>query len=229
LSSGSKRSAKPPELAAWQLTAIDRVAASRLASEVVLGGGSALAAVYLHHRTSEDLDFFLMRELETAELTGLAASLRSRTLKTEVEVVGPRTSILLLKGSKSMGRLDFAFYPYDAVGRRKRWRGLTVESLEDMTVNKVQAVLTRARPRDFVDLYFLLREGPLRDLRSLLDLVRAKFDVGSHAMGLAGRLLLARDIKELPRMIRPVTLPELVAFFEERARGLLQSEPDPPR
>lgn len=88
--------------------------------------------------------------------------------------------------------------------------------------NKVQAVLTRNQPRDFVDLYFLLREGPLRELDALLELVRAKFDVGPHRLGLAARLLLVGDVRELPRMIRPVTRRELVAFFEERARELMR-------
>jgi hypothetical protein len=151
--------------------------------------------LHLHHRTSEDLDFFLSRELEPAELAPLAASLKTASMKTELEVVGPRTSLVLVRGTKHIGRVDFAFYPFDPVGRRTRWRGLTVESLQDMTVNKLQAVLTRNQPRDFVDLYFLLREGPLRDLDQLLDLVRAKFDVGPHRLGLAARLLLACEVK----------------------------------
>ena len=126
--------------------------------------------------------------------------------------------------TSGIGRIDFAFYPFDPIGRRKSWRGLSVESLEDMTVNKLQAVLTRNQPRDFVDLYFLLQEGPLRDLDALLDFVRAKFDVGPHRLGLATRLLLAREVKELPRMIRPIKLAEMADFFEARARDLARSE-----
>lgn len=225
MKSGSKNTdARPPELSAWQHRALAKVAASPIGRELVFGGGAALSVLHLHHRTSEDLDFFLSRELEPAELAPLAASLETASLKTEIDVVGPRTSLLLMRGSKPVGRIDFAFYPFDPVGRRTRWRGLTVESLQDMTVNKLQAVLTRNQPRDFVDLYFLLREGPLRDLDQLLDLVRAKFDVGPHRLGLAARLLLACEVKELPRMIRPVMLRDVVAFFEERARDLARSE-----
>jgi len=225
LKSGSKKSgARPPELAAWQHRVIDVVAASRIGPELVFGGGAALAALHLHHRTSEDLDFFATREIEPTELSPLAASLETGTTTTEVDVVGPRTSLTLVRRSRYVGRIDFAYYPFDPVGRRTRWRGLAVESLEDMTVNKLQAVLTRNQPRDFVDLYFLLREGPLRDLDGLLGLVRAKFDVAPHRLGLAARLLLVRDVKELPRMIRRVTLREMVKFFEERARDLARSE-----
>jgi predicted nucleotidyltransferase component of viral defense system len=190
----------------------------------VFGGGAALAALHLHHRKSEDLDFFITRELEPGELATLAARLRKGTMTTDVEVVGPRTSLLLLRGTKYVGRIDFAYYPFEPVGRRTTWRGLTVESLEDMSVNKLQAILTRNQPRDFVDLYFLLREGPLRDLDELLGYVRAKFDVGSHRLGLAARLLLIREVKELPKLLRRVSLKELIAFFEGKARELGQAE-----
>jgi predicted nucleotidyltransferase component of viral defense system len=199
---------------------LDRVAATPLAREVVFGGGAALAALHLHHRRSEDVDFFATRMIETAELQPLVRALKTAATQPSLEVVGPRTSLVLSRGAHRMGRIDFAFYPFEPIDRRSEWRGLRVESLLDMTVNKLQAVLTRNQPRDFVDLYFLLREGPERDLRRLLDLVRAKFDVGPHVMGLAARLLLAREIVELPQLIRPVTLRELGDFFEEKARDL---------
>jgi hypothetical protein len=225
LRSGSKKSRdRPRELATWQHLALERIAASRIGRELVFGGGAALSALYLHHRISEDLDFFIDRELEPGEAASLAGCLRRPTISTQLEVIGPRTSVILTRRSGYVGRVDFAFYPFEPVGRRTLWQGLTVESVEDMTVNKLQAVLTRNQSRDFVDLYFLLREGPLRDLRGLLELVRAKFDVGPHRLGLAARLLLAREIKELPKMIRRVRLSEMKTFFEDLARGLARSE-----
>ena len=126
---------------------------------------------------SEDLDFFLTRELESGELRPLTRSLVAGGVRIDEQQVGPRRTLLLYKGSKELGRIDFAFYPYDPIARRERWRGLVVESLLDMTVNKLQALLTRFRPRDFVDLYFLLREGPEPDLDRLLDFVATELRV----------------------------------------------------
>jgi predicted nucleotidyltransferase component of viral defense system len=223
--SGSKKtSSRPRELSAWQQRALGVVAESGLAKELAFGGGAALAAVHLHHRTSEDLDFFLMRPVEPHEAESIGRVLATSSTRVDIEVVGPRTSLLLRRGRGVFGRIDFAFYPFDPIGRRTSWRGLAVESLLDMTVNKVQAILTRLQPRDFVDLFFLLREGPQKDLDKLLDLVRAKFDVGAHRMGLAARLLLVHDLRDLPRMIRPVKLEELVAFFELCAHDLTRSK-----
>lgn len=53
------------------------------------------------------------------------------------------------------------------------------------------AVLTRNQPRDFVDLYFLLREGLCEILDQLLELVRAKFDVDHIVLGTVRYLTLA--------------------------------------
>ena len=212
---------RAPELAAWQERALDVVSHASLANELVFGGGAALAAVHLHHRTSADLDFFLTRQIEREEAVPIARALTTASMSIEVEVAGPRTSLLLRRRRSAIGRIDFAFYPYEPIGRRTRWRGLTVEALGDMTVNKVQAVLTRFQPRDFVDLFFLLQEGPERDLVRLLNFARAKFEVGPSTMGLAARLLLVHDIRELPEMIRPVDVPTLVEFFEGRVRDLM--------
>jgi L-amino acid N-acyltransferase YncA len=45
------------------------VVESDIAPEVAFGGGAALAAIHLHHRTSEDLDFFLTRHAHREVLT----------------------------------------------------------------------------------------------------------------------------------------------------------------
>lgn len=222
--SGSKRGVRPPELAAWQDRALRAVGESDIAPELAFGGGAALAAIHLHHRTSEDLDFFLTRPLDPLEVEQLGRAIATKTTRVDIEVVGPRTSLVLRRASGPFGRIDFAYYPFEPIGRRTSWRGLAVESLVDMTVNKVQAILTRQQPRDFVDLYFLLQEGPERRLDKLLDLARAKFDVGAHPMGLAARLLLVHDVRELPNMIRRVEIRDLVEFFDEKAQDLVRKK-----
>lgn len=167
------------------------MARDQLASVVTFGGGTALAAAYLHHRLSEDLDFFSEREVEQQE--------------------------------RQVGHIDFAFYPFEPIDRPTRWAGLRVDSLLDMTVNKVQALLTRAKPRDYVDLHFLLKHGPETDLLRLLSYVRSKFGTGADPLSLAERFLRASEVRELPRMLKPVSLDELVDRFGELARLLTRA------
>ena len=223
MSSGSKRRpGAPPELLGWQVDLLATVARSRLGASLVFGGGAALAAVYLHHRLSEDLDFFLEREVEPADLRPITRALTRQGISVDQNVLGPRRSLVLSRNGRELGKVDLAYYPYAPIGRRPLWSRLRVESLIDMAVNKVQAALTRTQARDLVDLYFLLQEGPERDLDRLLDLVRAKFDAGGDRLALASRLLMVREIRELPRLLRPVTREALVAFFEDRARQLVR-------
>ena len=68
------------------------------------------------------------------------------------------------------------------------------------------------------------QEGPERRLDKLLDLARAKFDVGAHRMGLAARLLLVHDVRELPKMIRRVQIQDLIAFFELKVQELARKQ-----
>jgi predicted nucleotidyltransferase component of viral defense system len=228
LRSGSKKGPtrrRPPELAAWQRHVIDVVAASPLAEVATFGGATALSAVYLHHRRSLDLDFFFVDTVDPAELAIIARAVTRGSQRAEIRVVGPRHMLVLSSKRGEVGHVDFAHYPFDPIERPTRWRGLRVDSLVDMTVNKVQAVLTRARERDFVDLFFLLREGPERDIDRLLSFARAKFDVAASTVTLAESLLRVEDMLELPDMLRPVDLDELRSYFVELARELVRHGP----
>jgi predicted nucleotidyltransferase component of viral defense system len=224
LKSGSKKrpTAQPPELTPWQVKVVDLIARDPLAKVVTFGGGTALSAAYLHHRLSEDIDFFSLREIQQYEIASFAKALNAAGFIVNQEVTGPRRKLALLKNKRAVGHVDLSFYPFDPIDRPTQWHGLRVDSLLDMTVNKVQAVLTRAKARDYLDLYFMLREGPETNLERLLSYVRAKFDTGADALVLADRFLEASEIEELPKMIRPVRLNDMVRGFEQLARKLMR-------
>lgn len=214
-----------PELKAWQNRLLDAIAISPVAGRCTFGGATALSAVYLHHRTSEDLDFFFPTEVSTSDVAIVRDAVRALRLTVEVQAQPLRIALILKQHGKEVGHVDLAHYPYDPVGRVTKWRGLRVDSLLDHAVNKTQAVLTRARDRDFVDLYFLLREGPEQDIERLLSLARAKFDMGPNRMDAAERLLVATEITDLPSMLRRVSLKAFHAFFEALARTLVRRGP----
>ena len=91
------------------MTVLDEVAGSSLASEAVFGGGAALAARHLHHRRSEDVDFFFTREVTAGEVRPLARALvRGGMQIIEELVVGPRRSLLRAKFDAGADRLTLA-------------------------------------------------------------------------------------------------------------------------
>lgn len=218
----TRKALASPELSSWQLDVLETVRSSPLARDLVFGGGAALSAVYLHHRTSIDLDFFVARELREGDLLKLKRSLTIEGVLSDEHIHGPHRSLVLRVDQEPLGKIDFAYQPHDPLDRRKVWKGFKVESLLDMTANKVQTVLTRFQPRDYVDLYFLLREGPERDLERLLELVREKFESGADHFALANRLMAGRMIEDLPAMIRPLDIEDLRQFFWDLARTLIR-------
>lgn len=217
-----KRASRASELSTWQRRVLDIVKDSSIPEIAKFGGGAALSAVFLHHRRTADLDFFLDRPLQPADLRGIARAIARDGTRIDEQVVGSLTSLVLLDSGRPYGKIDFSFYPANEVEAATVWNGLRVESLRDMTVNKVGAFLNRNQARDYVDLYFLLQEGPERDLVRLLDLLRAKLDLSADPLTMASRLLGARAIVDLPDMIRPLELSDLRAFCFEKARELVR-------
>lgn len=167
----------------------------RGAHKVMFKGGTALRIVYHSPRFSEDLDFsgfgVSLREIEDwiAETAG------------RMEQSGVLTSIQESKRTSGgyLGILEPAFADYhvrivlEISLRRKeapKGRGVLIASdlvpaytvmpipEEVLVEEKLQALLTRKKPRDFFDCYFMLRKGmiPPAKRRLLLQVKGALLD-----------------------------------------------------
>ncbi|GFP32767.1 hypothetical protein HKBW3S42_01073, partial [Candidatus Hakubella thermalkaliphila] len=121
--------------------------------ELYFTGGSALSAYYLHHRLSEDLDFFTPAE-DMIQLI-------SRKLLQSLEKKGIKKSFVEMitsRGSESM-KIQIALDSPYRLERTKEIDGVRVDSLIDIAAGKLLALFGRAAERDFVDIYFLIKEG----------------------------------------------------------------------
>ena len=61
----------------WQKATIEYVFAQPDAAHFYLSGGTALAAYYLNHRASDDLDFFSEQDFPTTTVQRIAGGLRT--------------------------------------------------------------------------------------------------------------------------------------------------------
>ncbi|GMV15596.1 MAG: hypothetical protein AMXMBFR56_38200 [Polyangiaceae bacterium] len=68
-----------------------------------------------------DLDFFMMRQIEPGELRDVVEALRKLRFGVEERTLGPRTMLVLSSRGREVGHVDFAYYPYDPVGRHTQW------------------------------------------------------------------------------------------------------------
>lgn len=135
-----------------------------------------LSAVYLHHRRSQDLDFFSDGPFSHDEIIGFIRELRRalRLKAIEEKKIFNRWEFFLHDDEEI--RLEFVHYDHPKLKPRKRWKGIFIDSLDDIAANKMMALFDRDEPKDLIDLYFLFRKGDY-SVERLLKMVEQKFGV----------------------------------------------------
>lgn len=192
-----------------------------------LTGGTALAEFYLRHRYSEDIDLFTLDDeaftLASDSLPAIAVALGG-THEERVATIHFRQVFIRVPGQPEL-KLDLVREVGPQFGEPQCFSGIIVDSLLNVAVNKVRTLFGRAAAKDFVDLYFLLRAG--FDLDELMELAKEK-DPGFTEFYFAGMLREVRRVQHLPRMIKPLTVAELQAFFTPLAEQIMLKA-KPPR
>jgi len=194
---------------------LDLVRALQRRAPSHLAGGAALSGVHLAHRLSDDVDLFC-HDAET--LRDLVRELPSAGRECGVEIVLVRDAGSFVHASVRMPdrrlELDLVHESLpDIEPPPPPVEGVVVESLADLRAAKLTCVLSRAEPRDLVDLLFLDRAGfpPERDLALAL-----QKDAGIDP-GVLAWLLRDFPVSPMPRMLVPLTEQELARFRDELA------------
>lgn len=185
-----------------------------------LAGGTALSAYYYFHRLSDDLDFFTEEPFsQRDEILPLI-----HELKQEIEAKEMRYQRLYDRhlyffsfDSEEELKMEFSFYPFPALSPRQKHNGILIDSLEDIAAGKLMAMLDRFDPKDFVDMYFLLQDFSLDEIRSFAE---KKFDLQIDDVFLGSELLKAEKISALPVMNKPLSKEEMKDCFFEKVKAL---------
>jgi predicted nucleotidyltransferase component of viral defense system len=121
-----------------------------------LAGGTALA-LQIGHRVSVDFDFFsekqfstdvLYRELQKAGLKPIIQQETEGTLTAMVNEV----------------KISMFHYPYPFLDKKLNWKEIDIAGMIDIAAMKIMAIIQRGAKRDFVDLYFILKDIPFRKI-----------------------------------------------------------------
>lgn len=180
-------------------------------------GGTALSVFYLHHRESEDLDFFSERGFSQEKVIAFMKEFIERcgcksTLR-QPEGIDILIYSLTFPNGEQL-KIDFNHYPYKRVEQSRTIDGLVVDSLRDIATNKLLTINQRTDVKDFVDLYFLLKEFTIWDL---LYGVEAKFGMKLDMVMVASDFVKVEEFDFLPKMLVPLTTNELIDFFRKQA------------
>ena len=165
-------------------------------SSFYLSGGTALS-IQLGHRESEDLDFFSQNPFKP-EL--IEQQLLEYGSLSETEL-SHGTLNTYLNGMK----LQFLYYPYRLIKPVVDWEGIHLSSVIDIACTKLQTVGMRGSRKDFIDIFFLLKE---MTLETILTYTKEKYLESDYSETHILKSLVYFDdaeVQPMPRMHQDVS------------------------
>lgn len=202
----------------WQKKAILFIASSDKLSNFYLSGGTALAGYYLYHRVSDDLDLFSYENIDSIFIHKIAEDLKDivGTSKMRFSRLYDRNQFFYAVNDDEY-KVEFTKYPFPHLEKTNVFDGLKVDSEYDIAVNKLLTIVDRFEPKDFVDLYFLLKKYSLDNLRSG---VEKKFGTKLDSITIGSSFSRVKNVSALPKMIEDLSIDKLKDFFSTEAKKL---------
>lgn len=199
-----------------------------------LTGGTALSEFYLHHRCSDDLDFFTRKQGPLAQdfqhildlVPSLGLTITSKNPKSAEHLI----VFVSANDEQNHLKIEFARDVPARLAQPTVCEGVTIDSFEDIATNKICAILSRqpSEPKDFYDLYFILKESQFT-LDYLISRAREKealLDSEEGILIFAANLLTVQNLplmRELePRMVKQTSAEQLKDFLLPLAIELSQ-------
>jgi len=213
-----------PVLTPYQVHILKTFFASNLGQQFFLTGGTALAAFYLGHRQSQDLEFFTLQDFELLELEKIIERIAanvSTAVKTKVKTSDYTEIYLENKKENWIQRLDFIKEQPIVFGERVKVDGVIIDSLENIASNKILTIYGRLEPKDYLDLYFILKETEL-DFTELFEKAKKK-DTGLHEFYFAN--IIAEAVEKLgrfPKTLKPFDSRDLLDFYSKLGEKMLK-------
>lgn len=192
-----------------------------LCQSFYLTGGTALAEFYLHHRYSEDLDFFSEHEFEPQSVSVFWQKIKQTVgiKKVDFEQSFNR-NLFFLHLDKEVIKTEFTYFPFPRIEAKKKIGGLAIDSLLDIAVNKIFTIYQKPRARDFIDLHFIIQKNKKLTIADLVKKAKVKFDWHIDPLQLGAQFMQATVVKDYPRMIVKIDDEKWQGFFVGEAEKL---------
>jgi len=197
----------------------------KLTSDFYLTGGTALSAFYLHHRYSEDLDLFTDKDdvfqKVDQPVNQACQKLNIESIPVRITTFFKHFQIGTVEESLTL-HFSKDYTPH--ITPPIMADNIIVDSIIDITTNKICAALGRTEIKDLIDLYFLDQAG--YTIADNFEAAQLK-DGGLNYESLA-YTLSQFEISEIPAfMIKPVTIAELQQFLESTIEWLIRKSAPP--
>ena len=175
-----------------------------LLKECRLVGGTALA-LQVGHRRSVDLDFFGTIPETSDEIQDILREHHEVSIVKESKNI----HIYLIDGVK----VDLVNYKYDWIGSPVQEDVIRLAGVKDIAAMKVAAIIGRGTKKDFIDLYFLLKQFSLKEL---LELYLQKYPDGSLFIALKSLSYFEdAEADPMPVMFEHIEWTDVKSFIRE--------------
>lgn len=213
-------------LTPYQAKILEQICSNQvITSQFYFTGGTALSHYYFQHRLSEDLDFFSPTDFDPNLILIWLNHLKRVISLAKIEQQngnGQLTLFLYEKPKSNPLKIDFAYFPFDHLGQFYKDRLLKISSLEDIAINKVHAISSRSRSRDYLDLMLCLKKLQWNP-KDIMQQYRLKFDIVLPPESLATSLVNVTLASDLPIFLGHTPWQEVVSYCLELAQALSPS------
>lgn len=181
-----------------------------------LTGGTALAAFYLHHRYSDDLDFFT----HSVDIESIDKVVMDCWVAGNLSVVKERSSPTYRRYRLAEElQIDIVRDVDMRVGAPQLHGAYLVDDPKNIAVNKITAIYGRLDAKDYVDLRLLLEHFDY-DFFELFHLAQQK-DGGLELFQWAKIIADVDTFTVLPRLIDPLSQDELQKYFHALRKKII--------
>ena len=191
-----------------------------LTDNFYLTGGTALAAFYLEHRYSDDLDFFSEKEIDV-----LSLDIFFKQIKKDIEIKkidfqqSYNRNLFFIHFDDEIIKTEFTCFPFPPLEKPEKEERLKIDSILDIAVNKLFTIYQRTKARDYIDLYFICREKGY-SLGELKKKAHIKFDWHIDPIQLGNQFNKAVEAEDYPKMVTSIENLDWQTFFIEEAKKL---------
>lgn len=164
---------------------LKKIYESNLKDKLVFKGGTALHKLYLHKRISIDLDFTEIKPIKINELRRIIEDKEINSKIKDVNQTGNSTRIVLSYTSVLEYKNNIIL---DISKREKPILKLIIKKLKspyfkdieiltfqlkELIAEKIRAIIQRNKPRDYLDLYYILTRNNF-DLKKSIEIAKQK-------------------------------------------------------
>jgi hypothetical protein len=188
-----------------------------LSRRFYLSGGAALAAGYLGHRYSDDLDFFTPGKFPIRKLVEFMEKLPG--LKSlQWLLPRDRTTFLITWDDGSQVKVEYRQFPFTLITPPWRIGSFLVDSFSDLLANKLYALVERRYELDRIDIYLILRELDEVTLKTAVDAAESKFGLDGLIRTSVMSRLKANPPETAPEcLFEPLDMSAMMAMFASRS------------